>query len=53
MTRIPLVGTLLAHIAGPDLGRIPYPYFITQPPDQIEQPLAISSSLDADQRRPA
>ena len=51
MTCIPLVRNLLAYIAGPDLGRIPYPYLITQPLHQIEEPLAISCGLDPDQRR--
>ena len=51
MTRVPLVRTLLAHIAGADLGRIPYPNLMAQPLHQIEEPLAISSGLDPDQRR--
>jgi len=48
MTRVPLVGTLPAHIAGADLGRIPYPYLMTQPLHQVEEPLAIASGLDPD-----
>ena len=48
MTRVPLVGTLLAHIAGADLGPIPYPYLMAHPLHQIEEPLAISSRLDPD-----
>ena len=51
MTRVPLVRTLLAHIAGADLGRIPYPYLMAQPLHQIKKPLTISSGLDPDQRR--
>ena len=51
MTRVPLVRTLLAHIAGADLGRIPYPYLMTQPLHQIKEPLAVSSGLDPYQRR--
>ncbi len=48
MTRVPLVRFLLAHIAGADLGCIPYPYLMTQPLHQIEEPLAISTGLDPD-----
>src|SRR5277367_1379164 len=51
MTRVPLVRFLLAHIAGADLGCIPYPYLMTQPLHQIEEPLAIAGGLDPYQRR--
>ncbi len=51
MTRVPLVRTLPAHIAGADLGRIPYPYLMAQPLHQIKEPLAISSGLDPFQSR--
>ena len=51
MTRVPLVRFLLAYIDGADLGRIPYPYLMAQPLDQIKKPMAVSGGLEPGQRR--
>src|SRR5271154_1518080 len=46
------VGLLTAHIAGPDLGRIPDPYLMPQPLQQLDEPLAVPARFDPYQRRP-
>src|SRR5271170_1132676 len=46
------VGLLTAHIAGPNLGRIPDPHLVAQPLQQLDEPLAVAAGLDAHQRRP-
>ncbi len=49
--RIALVGLLLAHITGTNLCRIPHPYLMTQPLQQLKEPLAVTARLDPYQRR--
>src|SRR6266481_230192 len=51
MRRIALVRLLLAHIAGPDLRRIPHPDLVSQLHHQIEKPLAVPGSFHSNQRR--
>jgi hypothetical protein len=38
----PLLGLLLAHVAGPDLRRIPDPNLMSQPLQQADKPLAVA-----------
>src|SRR5271165_3285781 len=49
--RIALVGLLLAHVAGPDLRRIPDPDFMAQLLQQVHEPLTIAAGLQSNPRR--
>src|ERR1035438_3648904 len=51
MRRVPLVGLLLAHIAGPDLCRIPDPHFVAQLLQHLHKPLRVTRRFQPNQRR--
>ena len=48
---IPLVRLLLAHVTGPDRGRISDPDLVPQILYQLDEPLAVARRFHADQRR--
>jgi hypothetical protein len=49
--RIPFVRLLIAYIAGANLRRIPNPHLISQPLQQLDEPLAVAAGFHANQRR--
>ncbi len=51
VARIAPVGLLPAHIAGPNLRRIPDPHLMAQPLQQFDEPLAVAAGFHAYQRR--
>jgi hypothetical protein len=49
MVGITLVGLLLAHIAGTNLGGVAYPHLVAQPFQKLHKPLAIAHRLHANE----
>ena len=52
MSRIALVGLLLAHVAGADLRGFTDPYLMPQPLHQRHKPLAVAHRLHPNRRSP-
>jgi hypothetical protein len=51
MRRVPPVGFLLAHAAGPNLRRIAHPQLVSDLRQQVHQPVTVAGGFHPDQRR--